>query len=146
VHGADADLGNATARRPTQDVVDQRNHGLGQGVVGAVADAAHGRFHAGVGQPFGDLQRQILHATVAVVDQGAARKRPAGMQRLVQGIEDKGRRGPRRYPPANNASREGINDKGDRDEPHGGCDKGKISHPQRIRPGRLDLVIDTMSV
>ncbi|MBB4267494.1 hypothetical protein GGD89_003138 [Roseospira visakhapatnamensis] len=64
------------------------------------------------------------------------------MQGLIQGIEDKGRHGAGRAPPADDPAREGVNDTGDIDKPKGRRDKGKVHHPQRIGAGRLDLAVD----
>src|SRR3546814_7099131 len=46
-----------------------------------IADAAHGRLDAGLGQALAVLDRHILHAAVGVVDQTRAADRPAGGKR-----------------------------------------------------------------
>jgi hypothetical protein len=45
----------------------EADHGLGEGVVVAVADAADGRLVAGLEQPLGVFDRDALGAAVAVV-------------------------------------------------------------------------------
>ena len=61
--------------------------GLGQGVVIAVADTADRRLDAGLGEALGVLDRQVLAAAIAVMDEAAA-DWPAFVDRLLQGIED----------------------------------------------------------
>jgi hypothetical protein len=48
------------------------------------------------------------------------------IERLFQGIEDKAGLGRSRDPPANDAAGEGVDDKGDVDEPLPGRDIGEI--------------------
>ena len=48
--------------------------GLGEGVVVAVADTADRRLDAGLGEALGVFDRDVLHATVAVMDEAAAAK------------------------------------------------------------------------
>lgn len=58
------------------------------GSIKAVADAAHGRFDAGIRQPFSVFDRQILAALVAVVNEPHALGRAAFMHRLFAGIQN----------------------------------------------------------
>ena len=60
---------------------------LGEGVVVAVADAANGRLDPGFRHALGVADRQILVASVAVVDQPAAMHGPPLVQRLFQRVE-----------------------------------------------------------
>ena len=100
--------------------------GLGQGVVVAIADAADRGFDAGVGQALGAFGRDILAASVAVMDQSAALQGAAIMQSLVQRIEhEAGVRGAGSTP-AEDAAREGVDDEGDIDEARPSRDIGKI--------------------
>jgi hypothetical protein len=62
---------------------------LGERVVIAVADAAHGRFDARIRQPFGVFDRQILAAPVAMVNQSHCLHRATVMDGLFEGIKDK---------------------------------------------------------
>ena len=62
---------------------------LGQGVVIGIADAADRRLDAGLGQTLSVLYSNILRPAIAVVDEAAALGRPAIMERLLQGIQDK---------------------------------------------------------
>src|SRR3546814_5209112 len=52
-----------------------------------IADAAHGRLDAGLGQALAVLDRHILHTAVGVVDQTRAADRPAGGKCLLQRVE-----------------------------------------------------------
>jgi len=61
--------------------------GLGQGVVIAVADTADRRLDAGLGEALRVLDRQVLAAAIAVMDEAAA-VWPAFVNRLFQGIQD----------------------------------------------------------
>ncbi|MOA55621.1 hypothetical protein D3C78_1794480 [compost metagenome] len=62
---------------------------LGQGVVVGVAHAAHRGFDTRLGQALRIADRDILHASVTVMDQAALADRSAGIQRLFQRIEHK---------------------------------------------------------
>jgi hypothetical protein len=59
----------------------------------AVADAADRRLDPSVGEAFRIADRDVLHATIAVVDQTAAPDGTTIMQCLLPGIEDKPRMG-----------------------------------------------------
>ena len=68
---------------------------LGESVVVGVADAADRRLDAGLSQALGVLDRDVLAAPVAVMDEAAAMDRPPVMERLLQGIQhEAGMRGP----------------------------------------------------
>src|SRR3546814_7902615 len=54
-----------------------------------IADAAHGRLDAGLGQALAVLDRHILHAAVGVVDPTRAAERPAGGKCLLQRVGHK---------------------------------------------------------
>ena len=60
---------------------------LGQSVAIAVADTADGRLDARFGEPFGVLDRDILAAAIGVMDETAAVRRSAIMERLFQCVE-----------------------------------------------------------
>src|SRR5947207_15944874 len=61
--------------------------GLGQRVVVAVADAAHGWLDTGFCQAFSVFDRHVLASPVAVVHQPGAMDRPPFMQSLLQRVE-----------------------------------------------------------
>src|ERR1051325_6418801 len=61
--------------------------GLGERFVVAVADAADRGLNACLGKPLGILDGEVLHTTIAVVDEAAAANRPSLMQRLLQRIQ-----------------------------------------------------------
>ncbi len=105
--------------------------GLGERVVVAVADAADRGLDAGLGEALGVADRDVLHAAVAVVDEAAALHGAAVVQRLLQGIEDEAGMGRARYPPADDAPGEGVDDEGDVDEALPGRDVGEVRHPQQ---------------
>ena len=59
--------------------------GFGESVVVGIADAADGSFDAGLRQAFRVADREVLHTSVAVVDEiGHARP---GVERLFEGIQ-----------------------------------------------------------
>jgi hypothetical protein len=62
---------------------------LGQRVVVRVADAAYGRFDPGFSETLGVLDRNILAAPIAMVDEATTIGGRSVMKRLLQGIQDK---------------------------------------------------------
>ena len=60
---------------------------FGEGVVVRVADAADGRFDSGFGETLGVLDRNILDAAIAVMDEAGAAG-PSVMERLFEGVQD----------------------------------------------------------
>src|SRR3546814_5072809 len=73
-----------------------------------IADAAHGRLDAGLGQALAVLDRHILHAAVGVVDQTRAAYRPAGGKCLLQRVEHKASLRRAADPPARACPRAGA--------------------------------------
>ena len=128
----------ATADNLSLEQADDR---LGESVVVAIADAADGRLDASIGQALGVADRDVLHATIAVMHQAVPREGPPVVERLFQGIQDKAGLGRARHPQADDPPGEGIDDKGDIDEPLPGRDIGEVRDPQRIRPGLLELPV-----
>ena len=118
--------------------------GLGERVVVAVADAADRRLDAGLGQALGVLDRDVLAAAIAVVDEPAAMDRPPIMQSLLQRIEHEARMRRARHPPADDPAGIGIDDEGDVDEAGPGRDIGEVGDPQHVRPRRLELAVDVV--
>ena len=74
LEGGELDGPEAAPRTEATDDLglEEADHGLGEGIVVRVADAADGRRDAGLGQALGVLDRQVLHPAIAVVDEGAA--------------------------------------------------------------------------
>ena len=77
---------------------------LCQGIVVAVADAAHGGFEAGLDEALGVFDRYVLHAAIAVMDEPAAGDGLAVMKRLLQGVENEAGVSRAADPPADNAA------------------------------------------
>lgn len=67
----------------------QAIEGLGQGIVIGVAHAARRGPDPSFSQALGIADRDVLGAKVAVMDQTAQVDRSAGIQRLLQRIENK---------------------------------------------------------
>src|SRR5208283_2425012 len=88
----------------------------GEGVVVAVADAADGRLDAGLGEALGVFDRDVLHAAVAVMDEGAAAKGTALAQSLLERVEHEARMRRARGAPPDDTPGEGVDDEGDIDE------------------------------
>ena len=61
--------------------------GLGQGVVVAVADAAYGRLDTGFGQTLGVFDRDVLGASITMMNKPSTVQRPPVMQSLLESIE-----------------------------------------------------------
>ena len=86
---------------------------FGEGVVVRVADAADGRLDPGFGEPIGVIDRNLLGAAIAMMNEAAAAGGPSVMERLLEGVQDEV--GVRR--PAGSAAddppRIGVDDEGD---------------------------------
>src|SRR5260370_41917341 len=61
--------------------------GLGQRIVVAVADAAHGRLDTGFGQALGVFDREVLAASITMMNKASSIQRPPVMQSLLDSIE-----------------------------------------------------------
>src|SRR5574344_2534368 len=116
---------------------------LGQGVVVGVAHAAHRGFDTRLGQALRIADRDILHASVTVMDQPALHGL-AGIQRLLQSIQHEV--GARRagYPPADDSPGKDVDDEGDIHKALPGGDVGEIRDPQGVRTTGLELAIDVI--
>src|ERR1700730_10234354 len=118
--------------------------GLGQRVVVAVADAAHGRLDTSFGQALGVLDRDVLATSIAVMNKPSTMQRAPVMQSLFESIEHEAGMCRSRNPPADDAPGEGIDDKGDVDEARPGRDMCEVRDPQRVRPRGLELPVDVV--
>ncbi len=90
--------------------------GFGQSVVIAVSNTASRRLDAGLCQPLGILDRNLLNAAVRMVDQSAVLHRFAVMKSLFQGIEHEARMRRPAGTPANDPAGIGVDDEGHVDE------------------------------
>ena len=119
--------------------LEQPDHRFGQRIIVRVADGAHRRLHAGLGQPLRVPDRQILAPTVAVVHQAiGVGARP---DRLLECIE--GQIGPQRarYAPADDHPGEDVNHERHVDEPPPRGYVRQIRHPQCVGPARVEIAI-----
>ena len=71
----------------------------------------------------------------------AALDRASVGQGLLQGIQHEARMGRAAYPPADDPSRVGVDDKGDVDEALPSGDVGEVRQPQRVRPRCMELPV-----
>lgn len=115
--------------------------GLGEGVVIAVAYAAHRRLDAGLRQALGVLDRKILTAAIAVMDQAAAVDGATVMDRLLQGVEDEGGMGRPADAPAHDVAGVDVDYEGHIDEARPGRDVGEVGDPEPVGRGRLELSV-----
>src|SRR3954462_3659136 len=90
--------------------------GFGEGVIVAVPDAPNQSLDPRRGKPLGILDREILHPTIAVMDEAAAPDRPALVQGLLQRVQHEAGVSRAGDTPADDAPRKDIDDEGDIDE------------------------------
>ena len=120
----------------------QADDGLGQRVVVGIPDAAYRRLDAGLRQPLGVANRQMLRAPAAVMDDAL---RPGSRpQRLRQRVQDQFGVHRARHAPADDAAGEDIDHEGRVDEAGPGRRIGEVGHPQLIRPAGLELPVDAI--
>jgi hypothetical protein len=108
----------------------------------AVANAARGRRELGFGQTLCLVHGQVLNAPVAMVDQTIIGTWPAGMDRLLPGIQREASRSTGADLPAHDPAREGIDHARDIDKPDPGMDVSEVDHLQPIGPADLELKVD----
>ena len=107
------------------------------GSIVPVTDASDGGFDACFGQSFGVFYRQILPATVRVMDQSAPMGRAAVMDGLFQSIEHKCRVRGAAGAPTDDAAGEDINNEGHANEACPSRDVSKIArHCPRTNGGQ----------
>lgn len=77
--------------RPTVDQFGlvEAVDGFGQGVVVGIALATNGRLDAGLCQSLGITDGNVLRPAIRMMDQAAIPLRLAGVERLLQGIQNK---------------------------------------------------------
>lgn len=114
--------------------------GLCEGVVIGIADAADRRFDAGLRQAFGVLDRQILAAAIAVMDQAAAVDGATVMDRLLQGVEYEGGVGRPTDTSAHDVAGVDVDYEGHIDEARPGRDVGEIRDPEPVGRRRRGTV------
>jgi len=107
---------------------------LGQGVVIRVPNAAYRRDEVGLGEARGVAHSQVKNARVAVVHQAILRVRPMGVDRLLQGMEDKSCSSGGTDLSAHDAPGIGVDDEGHVDEPGPRMHVREIDYPQGLGP------------
>ena len=117
---------------------------LGERIVVAVADAADRWLDAGLGEALGVFYRDVLNATVAMMDEAAAMNRPTIMQRLLERVEHEARMRRARGAPADDPPSEGVDHESHIDEALPSFNIGKIRHPQGIRPFGAELAVNAI--
>lgn len=120
---------------PRSEVVDdlgfeQTDDRLGQRVIIAVTRTADGRLQPGVSEAFGVFDRHILAAAIRMVDELS--NEPARMDHLFERIQNKLCVLRCRCLPADDAVREGVDDKDNINEPTPGRHKREVGHPQLV--------------
>ena len=101
---------------------------LGQSIVVAVVDAANRRLDSSLREAFGVLDRHVLRAAVAMMDEAASMGRPSIVKGLFQSIEDETGMS-RPAGPQPTISSVSIDDEGGIDEPRPDRDVSEIRHP-----------------
>src|SRR5438874_2518964 len=141
--GGELDKFQRTPRSPSADHLGlvKAVDALGQSIVIAVADAAHGGLDARFGQALGVANRHVLHSPVAMVNQAATLDGAAVSQSLLQGIQHEARLCRTTHPPADDAPGIGVDNKSDVDEALPGRDVCEVRQPQYIRPRRPELPV-----
>ena len=118
---------------------------LGEGVVVGIPDTAHRGNHAGVGEAFGVADRQVLAASITVMDEAIAGRGAARMQGLLEGIEHEGRMRGSALSPTDDPPREHVDHEGDVDEAGPSRHVGEIRDPEPVRTGRPEVPIDKVA-
>ena len=103
---------------------------LGQGVVVAVALAAHRGLNPRLCKPLAVANADVLRAPVGVVGQGTIALVLPGVQRLLQGIQNKVCMHGTAHAPAHDATRVHVDHEGDVQPALPGRDIGEIRDPQ----------------
>ena len=115
---------------------------FGQGVVIAVANTADRRLDTRLGEAFGILNRDVLAAAVAVVDQSAAMDWPPIVDRLLEGVEHKAGMCRPAHPPAHDIAGVDVDHEGHLDKPGPRRDVGEVRNPQHVRRRCMELAVD----
>src|SRR5579863_8987886 len=89
----------------------------------------------------GVLDRNILGAAIAVMNEVAAAGGPSIMERLFEGVQNEVRMRRPAGSPADDPPRIGVDDEGDIDEAGPSRDVGKIGQPEPIRRRSVELSI-----
>ena len=86
-----------------------------------------------------------MAAAIAVMDETAAARRSAIVERLLECIEDEAGMGRAARPPPDDPSCERVDDERDVDEPHPGRDIGEVRDPEHVGRWRAELPIDVIT-
>ena len=113
---------------------------LGQRVVVGVPDAADRSLDAGLGQPLGVADRQVL-ARRGRCGGSAPRLAWRACSACSSASSARSRAQRARHPPADDAAREDVDDERHVDEPRPGRHVGQVRHPQLVRPRRRELAL-----
>lgn len=100
-------------------------------VVVTVTSAADGGFNAALRQSLAVTNRKILRTTIAVMDEALGVR--AGVDRLLECIEDQIRSHRRAHAPADEHARKHIDHERDVNEAAPGGDVGEVRNPQLVR-------------
>ena len=92
-----------------------------------VADAAGGGIDTGLGEPLDVRDADVLRSAAAMMDQAVGR--PAGMQGLLQRVENEAGRLRAADPPADDPSGEDVDHESDVDHAGPGAHVGQVGDP-----------------
>ena len=113
--------------------LEQADDAFGEGVVVGIPDAADGGIDAGFGEPVGVSDRQVLAASITVMDQFVSLGRHPLTDGLVQGIQDETGCHRGRDTPANDLAGENVDDEGHVDHALPARDIGEVADPKLVR-------------
>ena len=116
--------------------------GLGQGVVVAVATAAHQMLYARFCKPFGVPDGDVLRSSVGAMDQLVRQLWPTPTERLFQRIRNEFSVHRLTDPPGHDAPGIYVDDEGHEQPVLPGTDVGDVRHPQFVRPLGFEVAVD----
>ena len=124
---------------------------FGQGVVIAVADAAHRRLDASLRQALGILYGHVLTPSVRLMNEPAAGRSPL-VQPLLERVQHEAGVGRTAHPPADDAPGERVDvrrtsrfdDEGHVDEARPGTHVGEIGDSKHVRGWHTELAVDAV--
>ena len=120
--------------------LEQAVDGLSQGVVAAISDADHRGLDPSLTESIRVVDRQILDATIAVLDK--VFDVGSRVQRLLQAIGTAIASKRVRDRPAHDPPRVHVRDERDVGEPGPRRDVGQVRYPELVRPGRAEASLE----
>src|SRR3954453_11874300 len=120
--------------------LERREEALGDGVVVAIAPAAHRDGNAGVAGFLAEAQSDILRSLVAVVNEPGPG--PAPRDGHLERVDDEFVTHVVGHAPADDAAAVGVLDGSQVDPALPGPEVGDVSPPQHVRAGRPELALD----